>query len=145
MLEITESAVMENGTGDDRDARTRCKALGVRLALDDFGTGYSSLTYLHRFPLDVLKIDRSFIGGARARTTRARRSRGAIVSLAQALGLAAVAEGIEDRAQQRDASSALGCTHGQGFLFSRPQPPPAFDDVLRGGRALSPADAPPAR
>ena len=119
------------------------RALGVRLALDDFGTGYSALSYLSRFPLDVLKIDRSFTAALQEDHQGASIA-GAIVSLAQALGLATVAEGIEDRAQQRELER-LGCTHGQGFLFSRPQPPHMFDDVLRGGRALIPADAPTAR
>jgi diguanylate cyclase (GGDEF)-like protein/PAS domain S-box-containing protein len=142
VLEITESAVMENGTGTIETLHA-LRALGVRLALDDFGTGYSSLAHLHRFPLDVLKIDRSFTAALQEDHQGASIA-GAIVSLAQALGLATVAEGIEDRAQQRELER-LGCTHGQGFLFSRPQPPHVFDDVLRGGRSLIPADAPTAR
>jgi EAL domain-containing protein (putative c-di-GMP-specific phosphodiesterase class I) len=142
VLEITESAVMENGTGTIETLHA-LRALGVRLALDDFGTGYSSLAHLHRFPLDVLKIDRSFTAALHEDHQGASIA-GAIVSLAQALGLATVAEGIEDRAQQRQLER-LGCTYGQGFLFSRPQPPHVFDDVLRGGHALIPADPPTAR
>ena len=134
VLEITESAVMENGTGTV-ETLAALKAMGVRLALDDFGTGYSSLAHLHRFPLDILKIDRSFtaaLGADRQGGSIA----GAIVSLAQALDLVTVAEGIEDAAQQRRLEG-LGCTYGQGFLFSRPMPPAAFDDVLRAERPLS--------
>jgi EAL domain-containing protein (putative c-di-GMP-specific phosphodiesterase class I) len=140
VLEITESAVMENGSGTVETLEA-LKALGVRLALDDFGTGYSSLAHLHRFPLDVLKIDRSFTA-ALGEDHQGASIAGAIVSLAQALGLVTVAEGIEDAAQARRLE-ALGCTFGQGFLFARPQPPAAYDDVLRAERALSPA--PPVR
>jgi diguanylate cyclase (GGDEF)-like protein/PAS domain S-box-containing protein len=134
VLEITESAVMENGSGTV-ETLAALKAMGVRLALDDFGTGYSSLAHLHRFPLDILKIDRSFTAALGADGQGASIA-GAIVSLAQALDLVTVAEGIEDAAQQRRLED-LGCTHGQGFLFSRPMPPAAFDDVLRGERPLS--------
>ncbi|MEA2321500.1 MAG: hypothetical protein QOD81_1350 [Solirubrobacteraceae bacterium] len=128
ILEITESAVMEAGAGSV-EALDALKALGVRLALDDFGTGYSSLAHLHRFPLDVLKIDRSFTA-ALGDDHQGASIAGAIVSLGHALGLVTVAEGIEDVAQQR-ALERMGCTFGQGYLFARPQPPEAFDDVLR--------------
>jgi diguanylate cyclase (GGDEF)-like protein/PAS domain S-box-containing protein len=134
VLEITESAVMENGSGTV-ETLEQLKALGVRLALDDFGTGYSSLAHLHRFPLDILKIDRSFTA-ALGDDDQGASIAGAIVSLAQALDLVTVAEGIEDAAQQRRLGR-LGCTYGQGFLFSRPMPPAAFDDVLRGERGLT--------
>jgi diguanylate cyclase (GGDEF)-like protein/PAS domain S-box-containing protein len=131
VLEITESAVMENGSGTV-ETLAALRALGVRLALDDFGTGYSSLAHLHRFPLDILKIDRSFTA-ALGDDHQGASIAGAIVSLAQALDLATVAEGIEDTAQQRRLER-LGCTYGQGFLFSRPQPPEAFDAMLLSGR-----------
>jgi diguanylate cyclase (GGDEF)-like protein/PAS domain S-box-containing protein len=128
VLEITESVVMESGTGpiETLDA---LKALGVRLALDDFGTGYSSLAHLHRFPLDVIKIDRSFTA-ALGDDHHGASIAGAIVSLAEALGLVTVAEGIEEVAQQR-ALERMGCTFAQGFLFARPRPPETFDDELR--------------
>jgi diguanylate cyclase (GGDEF)-like protein/PAS domain S-box-containing protein len=142
VLEITESAVMENGSGTIETLHA-LKALGVRLALDDFGTGYSSLAHLHRFPLDVLKIDRSFTA-ALGDDHQGASIAGAIASLAQALGLATVAEGIEDSAQRRELER-LGCTFGQGYLFSRPRPPEAFDDVLRAGGRLTGAPAPSAR
>jgi EAL domain-containing protein (putative c-di-GMP-specific phosphodiesterase class I) len=89
------------------------KALGVGLALDDFGTGFSSLSYLSRLPVDILKLDRSFLrDGAPALTA-------GIVGLGAALQLAVVAEGIETE-DQWYALQALGCDYGQGFYFSRP-------------------------
>jgi EAL domain-containing protein (putative c-di-GMP-specific phosphodiesterase class I) len=92
--------------------------MGVKIALDDFGTGYSSLSYLQSFPFDKIKIDRSFVERVDANP-----GAGAIVqaitALAAALGMETTAEGIETEAQ-RDAVRRLGCTLGQGFLFSRP-------------------------
>jgi diguanylate cyclase (GGDEF)-like protein/PAS domain S-box-containing protein len=134
VLEITESAVMENGAATVETLHA-LRALGVRLALDDFGTGYSSLAHLHRFPLDILKIDRSFTAGLGDDDDGASIA-GAIVSLAAALGLTTVAEGIEDSAQQRHLER-LGCTFAQGFLFSRPQPPEAFDGLLSAAAATA--------
>ena len=100
------------------------KRLGVHLAVDDFGTGYSSLAYLHRFPVDVLKIDRSFVDtvGVDGRDPVLTR---AIIALGGALGLRIVAEGIEREAQAA-ALRALGCSHGQGYHLSRPLPAEAF-------------------
>jgi diguanylate cyclase (GGDEF)-like protein/PAS domain S-box-containing protein len=136
VLELTESAVMENGAATVETLHA-LRALGVRLALDDFGTGYSSLAHLHRFPLDVLKIDRSFTA-ALGEDHEGASIAGAIASLADALGLVTVGEGIEDRAQQRHLER-LGCTFGQGFLFSRPQPPEHFDDALAAAAAAGAA------
>jgi EAL domain-containing protein (putative c-di-GMP-specific phosphodiesterase class I) len=133
-LEITESAVMENGTGTIETLHA-LRALGVRLAIDDFGTGYSSLAHLHRFPLDILKIDRSFIA-ALGDDEEGASIAGAIVSLGRALGMVTVAEGIEETAQQRELDR-LGCPLGQGFLFSRPQPPEQFDRVLAESAAAT--------
>jgi EAL domain-containing protein (putative c-di-GMP-specific phosphodiesterase class I) len=102
----------------------------VRVALDDFGTGYSSLAYLHRYPLSVLKIDKSFVDGLAApepaeADLHAPALVQTIVQLARSLGLRTVAEGVETAAQ-RDALRALGCDYGQGYLFGRPElPPPA--------------------
>jgi EAL domain-containing protein (putative c-di-GMP-specific phosphodiesterase class I) len=101
------------------------KELGVRLAMDDFGTGYSSLSYLSRFPVDILKMDRSFLdAGGSAHGLAA-----AIVSLGETLNLEVVAEGIE---QQNQASSlkALGCGLGQGFLFAEAMSSPALMHFL---------------
>jgi diguanylate cyclase (GGDEF)-like protein len=122
VVEITESAIMEAGAAA---ILRSLKELGVRLAMDDFGTGYSSLSHLRRFPLDVIKVDRSFIAGLG--DGQGSSIAGAIVSLAQALGLRTVAEGIEDDEQHR-AVVALGCDLGQGFLFARPMP---ADDLTR--------------
>jgi diguanylate cyclase (GGDEF)-like protein len=124
VVEITESAIMEAGTA----AILRgLKDIGVCLAMDDFGTGYSSLSHLRRFPLDVIKVDRSFVAGLG--DGQGSSIAGAIVSLAQALGLRTVAEGIEDDDQCR-AVRALGCDLGQGFLFARPMPADDLSQLL---------------
>jgi diguanylate cyclase (GGDEF)-like protein/PAS domain S-box-containing protein len=122
VVEITESAIMETGAAA---ILRELKDLGVSLAMDDFGTGYSSLAHLRRFPLDVIKVDRSFVAGLG--DGQGSSIAGAIVSLAHALGLRTVAEGIEDD-EQRRAVLALGCDVGQGFLFARPMP---ADDLTR--------------
>jgi EAL domain-containing protein (putative c-di-GMP-specific phosphodiesterase class I) len=105
------------------------KSLGIQLAIDDFGTGYSSLSYLKRFPVDTLKIDRSFVSGLGedAHDTAIVRS---VVDLAKTLNLSVTGEGIETAAQQAHLAE-LGCDQGQGFLFARPAPALALDDVLR--------------
>jgi diguanylate cyclase (GGDEF)-like protein/PAS domain S-box-containing protein len=126
VLEITESAVMETGAGV-LATLAALKDLGVRLAIDDFGTGYSSLSHLHRFPIDVLKIDRAFISGLGSGLDAPIAN--AIVSLAQALGLSTVAEGIE-REEQRDAARSLGCDMAQGFLYARPLPPDEAEKLI---------------
>ena len=116
-LEITESMVMSNPL----QAKTlidELKAIGVRIGMDDFGTGYSSLSYLHRFALDILKIDRSFISGMENAPDKLEIVR-AIISLARNLGLQVIAEGIERR-EQMLLLKELGCEFGQGYLFSRP-------------------------
>ncbi|MBC8026084.1 MAG: EAL domain-containing protein [Steroidobacteraceae bacterium] len=125
ILEVTESLLLENSERLERTFR-ELKTLGVRLALDDFGTGYSSLAYLHRFPIDILKIDRSFVerlarGGDGQEGVDAVALAKAILSLADALGLDTVAEGIEVDAQ-RDALLALGCKTGQGYSFGKAMP-----------------------
>ena len=124
VLEVTESLLLQESPELERRL-AELKQLGIRLALDDFGTGYSSLAYLHRFPLDVLKIDRSFIqqlsGDVDAKVKDASALARAILSLAEALGLDTVAEGIEIESQ-REALLKLGCQTGQGFTFGRPMP-----------------------
>ena len=119
-LEITESVIMENPEMAV-DLLKRLKALGTHLCIDDFGTGYSSLSYLLRFPADTLKIDRSFVS-ALGSGGRNEDIVGAIVSLAQSLDMDVVAEGVETPEQLATLKS-LGCTFGQGYLFSRPLDP----------------------
>jgi diguanylate cyclase (GGDEF)-like protein/PAS domain S-box-containing protein len=118
-LEITESAVMESGAATTAQLRA-LKSLGVRLAIDDFGTGYSSLMHLRRFPVDVLKIDSAFVDGLGQETQDASIA-AAVISLAHALGLTTVAEGVES-AEQLAVLAELGCDAGQGHLFAPPQP-----------------------
>ena len=115
-LELTERAVGEGGE-HMRVVVQRLRDLGVELAVDDFGTGYSSLSSLIERPVDVLKIDRSFVIALPAPTSAAV-IRG-IVAMAAALGLATVAEGVEQEAQL-DAVRGLGCDRAQGFLLARP-------------------------
>jgi EAL domain-containing protein (putative c-di-GMP-specific phosphodiesterase class I) len=122
-IELTEGALIHDPTLP-ATLRDLSSNLGVRTALDDFGTGYSSLAYLTRFKIDELKIDRSFI-----RTLAAGQDApivAAIVSMAHALDILVVAEGIETEEQVREARR-LGCDRGQGYFFSRPLPP---GDVL---------------
>ncbi|MEV4639987.1 EAL domain-containing protein [Actinoplanes sp. NPDC049548] len=117
LLEITESLVLRDADQVWADLE-ELRALGVRIAIDDFGTGYSSLSYLRQIPVDVLKIDKSFIDDILAGSQQ-RALVDAIVTLARHLDLAVVAEGIEDE-QQRAVLAAMGCPYGQGYLFSRP-------------------------
>ena len=126
-LEVTESTLLE---GDDAVLKTlnRLRELGVTIALDDFGTGYSSMSYLRRFPFDVLKIDRSFIRDAAERNDSAAIVR-AIASLASSLGMKTVAEGVETTADLHMVREA-GCSHVQGYLFSRPVPVTSVAAVL---------------
>ncbi len=118
-LEITESAIMEN-TESAMDMLLQLKAMGIQLSVDDFGTGYSSLGYLYRFPMDVLKIDRSFVSrvdvdGEKLELVRT------IITLAWNLGMDVVAEGVETTKQLAQLK-ALKCEYAQGFLFSKPLP-----------------------
>jgi EAL domain-containing protein (putative c-di-GMP-specific phosphodiesterase class I) len=117
VLEITESGLMQRTTGTI-GRLTELRALGIHLAIDDFGTGYSSLSYLERFPVDSLKIDRSFISEMSVSGERPAIAR-AIVDLGRTLGMRVVAEGIE-QPQQADWLRSLGCGYGQGYLYSRP-------------------------
>jgi len=116
-LEITESAVIENSE-NAAELLKRLKDLGVQLSIDDFGTGYSSLGYLHRFPVDTIKIDRSFIGRIGEASEDIEIVR-AIMSLAENMGMDVVAEGIETLGQLGKLRT-LNCQYGQGYLFSRP-------------------------
>lgn len=126
-LELTESALV---TDPDRIARTmnELKALGTQIAMDDFGTGYSNLAYLQKLPIDLLKIDRSLITGILEDRDKIAIVR-AVLSLAQALGMRTVAEGIET-VEQANMLAALGCSHGQGWYFARPLEADAAYDFL---------------
>ena len=117
VLEITESLLMQDLEATV-DMLNRLKALGIRLAIDDFGTGYSSLSYLKRFPVDILKIDRSFVEGIITHGENATLAE-AVVQLGQALQLQTVAEGIETD-EQWSTLRELGCDFGQGYLFAKP-------------------------
>jgi EAL domain-containing protein (putative c-di-GMP-specific phosphodiesterase class I) len=117
VLEITESFLADESEAP-RTCLQRLRALGVRLAVDDFGTGYSALSYLQRFPIDMLKIDRSFIEQARPASPSVNLVR-SIVQLGQSLHLDIVAEGIED-AEQAQTLVAMGVRAGQGFHFAKP-------------------------
>jgi diguanylate cyclase (GGDEF)-like protein/PAS domain S-box-containing protein len=123
VLEITETVMMADS--DVASVRLNdLKALGVRIALDDFGTGYSSLSYLSRFPVDILKMDRSFLSGDGEASLAA-----AIIAIGDRLGLEVVAEGIEHE-EQSDSLRELGCQFGQGFLFARPMTEDALLEYL---------------
>lgn len=126
-VEITESAVMTD-VHLAESVLHRLKYLGVHLAVDDFGTGFSSLAYLKRFPVDALKIDRAFVDGLEDHDSDDAFVR-SIISLADALGLEVVAEGVESRAQA-DALVRLGCVRAQGYYFGRPAPPAEIRDRL---------------
>jgi len=129
-LEITESMLMA-----DPDATAsrleELRRLGVRIAIDDFGTGYSSLGYLRRLPVDVLKIDKTFIDGVAAGPHESALAR-AVIKLASTLKLEAVAEGVS-QAEQVGVLRRLRCPYGQGFYFARPQPAEAVPDLLARG------------
>jgi predicted signal transduction protein with EAL and GGDEF domain len=126
-MELTESAFMARG-GELQHNLEALKSLGVRLAVDDFGTGYSSLAYLRNFPLDVLKVDRSFVRGLEVEEVDIAIVR-AVVELAHALGLEVVAEGVETTGQRR-LLTELFCDTLQGYLFSPPVPPEELANLL---------------
>ena len=118
VLEITESAVLEDLTAATRTLRD-LRALGVRIAMDDFGTGYSSLSYLRRLPIDILKIDKSFLDD---RAGRGPELFAGVAALGATLGLLTVAEGVEGL-EQLDQVRTAGCDYGQGYHFARPLTP----------------------
>jgi diguanylate cyclase (GGDEF)-like protein/PAS domain S-box-containing protein len=133
VLEITESFL-----ADETEAALvwiqRLRGLGVRLAVDDFGTGYSALSYLQRFPIDMLKIDRSFVEHARPTSPSLNLVR-SIVQLGRSLHLDLVAEGIEE-AEQAEALLAMGVTSGQGYYYARPLEPEHFASLLASDARL---------
>ena len=127
VLEITESVMMAD-TDLAVQRLNELKSLGVLLAMDDFGTGYSSLSYLSRFPVDILKMDRSFLSSEHDESGLA----GAIIALGNSLNLDVVAEGIEEP-EQIDSLRELGCGLGQGFLFAKPMDHEALVEYLHFG------------
>jgi EAL domain-containing protein (putative c-di-GMP-specific phosphodiesterase class I) len=134
-LEITETALMDSPTSAAK-LLSELRDFGAKIYLDDFGTGYSSLSHLARLPVDALKIDRSFV------RTLAINDRPTIVesilALARTLQTSVVAEGIESEDQARELHR-LGCTHAQGYLFSRPLPAAGAEKVLAANQALGPS------
>ena len=135
ILEITESAVMNDHVSTIVKLQ-QLKEIGVGLAIDDFGTGYSSLAYLRRFPIDVLKIDRSFVDGVTEGSQKAALLR-TIVELGRTLNLKTVAEGIEEH-EEMDQLRSLDCDLGQGYYFARPLEADRVGELLRQGE-LRPA------
>ena len=128
-FEITETVLMsdpDTSAGVLKDLQS----LGFRLAIDDFGTGYSSLAYLRTFPVDIVKLDRTFITAVASATTD-RTIVGAVIDLAHALDLTVVAEGVETD-EQLQVLQSLGCDTAQGYLFARPIPPAQLGDLIRG-------------
>jgi diguanylate cyclase (GGDEF)-like protein/PAS domain S-box-containing protein len=136
MLELTESVLLR------RDERvvpnlTELRAIGVKLAIDDFGTGYSSLSYLRELPIDVLKIDKSFVDGIAVSEKRLALAEG-IVQIARTLQLEVIAEGIESEGQ-RDLLIAMGCQFGQGYLLAMPMAAHQAETLVRIGSRLLPS------
>jgi two-component system CheB/CheR fusion protein len=125
VVELTETALMASVEQVQQGLRD-LKSLGVKLSIDDFGTGYSSLAYLRRYPIDELKIDRSFVDDV-AQNSDDRTIAQTIIAMSKTLGLSVVAEGIETQ-EQLDTLRELGCHIGQGYLFAAPMPP---DEVIK--------------
>jgi diguanylate cyclase (GGDEF)-like protein/PAS domain S-box-containing protein len=131
-LEITESVLMADAASAVIWLQ-QLKALGVQIAVDDFGTGYSSLSYLQQFPVDTLKIDKSFVDGIGGEVERTALV-GAIIELGRTLGLKTVAEGIEQPGQAAELT-LLGCDVGQGYLYARPMDHDRLEEMLEGAGA----------
>ncbi|HSO56488.1 MAG TPA: EAL domain-containing protein, partial [Actinomycetes bacterium] len=134
VLEMTESILLDDSE-TVLDILRQLKGLGARLAIDDFGTGYSSLSYLHRFPVDILQIDRSFVERLSRTSDNAELAR-TVVRLGQSLQLQTVAEGVEDSAQFLTLRR-MGCDIGQGYYFGRPMEGDDMGRLL--GEELTPA------
>jgi EAL domain-containing protein (putative c-di-GMP-specific phosphodiesterase class I) len=136
-VEITETALLDS-PGEAAIVLTSLRDFGVKVYLDDFGTGYSSLSHLHKLPVDALKIDRSFVSSLLLPGRPAIVE--SILALARTLNTSVVAEGIESEVQARELER-LGCTHAQGFLFSRPLSKQAAEAVIAAHRPLGPKGA----
>ena len=132
ILEVTESSLMRDSVATVARLN-QLKQLGVKVAIDDFGTGYSSLAYLRQFPVDVLKIDRSFVADM-SRSPDAAALIHTLIELGHTLGLQTLAEGIETH-EQLEGLRAEGCDHGQGFLFSGPVTGVEMSDLLEIAQA----------
>jgi diguanylate cyclase (GGDEF)-like protein len=139
-LEITESVLMDDAPRSVAILQS-LKALGVKLSIDDFGTGYSSLSYLKRFPVNDVKIDRSFVDGL-GQNPADSAIVAAIVAMAHALDLETIAEGVETTLQMRELTN-LDCTYAQGYLFARPQPPGDLSALLYSRAGLDPSRGSP--
>src|SRR5690606_5507412 len=135
-FEITESSLMVNPHEATRTLHY-LRTLGVGLAIDDFGTGYSSLSYLKRFPLDALKVDRSFVRDIISDASDAAITL-AVISMAHSLGLEVVAEGVENAAQL-EFLARHGCDQVQGYYLARPADAEVCTQLLREGRSLAAA------
>ena len=131
ILELTESLLMDDPPAA-AEILTNLRGMGVRLAIDDFGTGYSSLAYLKRFPVDAVKIDRTFVEALDREDTSEETLVAAIIAMTKALSLTTVAEGVETAAQA-ERLKHLGCTAAQGYLFSYPLAPALATEVLERG------------
>ena len=136
ILEVTESTLMRDADATI-DRLNRLKQLGVMVAIDDFGTGYSSLAYLRKFPVDVLKIDRSFVADMH-RSPDAAALIHTLVELGRTLGLVTLAEGIEQQ-DQLEGLRGEQCDHGQGFIFSRPVPASEILELLKSAQVPNPS------
>ena len=130
-LELTEGILMKD-TQASRQMLERLKSMGLRIALDDFGTGYSSLSYLQRFPIDTLKIDRSFLKDI-AKNPQSGAIVSAIIAMSHSLNLEVVAEGVETEDQARYLIEH-GCDSIQGYYFSRPLPSKVISGLLPRGK-----------
>ncbi|MBV8160976.1 MAG: EAL domain-containing protein, partial [Acidimicrobiia bacterium] len=128
-LEITESVLVEEAD-EVESTLAELAGLGVRIAIDDFGTGYSSLAYLKRFPVEIIKIDQSFVSGIEY-DGESRAIVEAVVSLASSLGMSVIAEGVETAEHLRRVRD-LGCDLAQGYYIGRPVPPEAFQELVAG-------------
>ena len=136
MLELTESVLLAGNERVHSDL-IELKAIGVKLAIDDFGTGYSSLSYLQELPIDVLKMDKSFVDGIAVSKQRLALAEG-IVQIARTLRLDVIAEGIESQIE-RDLLTSMGCQFGQGYLLAMPMAASQAEKLARLGPHLVPS------
>jgi len=130
VIEITEGLLL-NAESEVTDNLLRFFEAGIQVAIDDFGTGFSSLSYLKKFDIDYLKIDRSFVNNLETDANNMALCE-AIIVMAHKMGLEVIAEGVETEAQ-RDLLAAAGCDYAQGYLFSKPVPPEEFEGLLKQG------------